>query len=167
MKFLKNNEMKTLNDRVRNPGPEWARQCTRKGESSNVDFLLLVVDVEVVRNRKCMYAQRTKKLQITCLIWTDSQQTRVTKNRRGRKLYRWRIDTNTRSERKTAGVPRRDSRERRELSELLGSIGTTMNGTERHSSGARTTKPRPRKDKVLLRIAVTVVALTSGVVFLR
>ena len=31
----------------------------------------------------------------------------------------------------------------------------------------RTTKPRPRKDKVLLRIAVTVVALTSGVVFLR
>ena len=89
MKFLKNNEMKALNDRVRNPGPEWARQCTRKGESSNVDFLLLVVDVEVVRNRKCMYAQRTKKLQITCLIWTDSQQTRVTKNRCGRKLYRW------------------------------------------------------------------------------
>ena len=89
LKFLKNNEMKTLNDRVRNPGPEWARQCTRKGESSNVDFLLLVVDVEVVRNRKCMYAQRTKKLQITCLIWTDSQQTRVTKNRCGRKLYRW------------------------------------------------------------------------------
>ena len=27
-----------------------------------------------------------------CLIWTESQQTRAKRNRRGRKLYKWRID---------------------------------------------------------------------------
>ena len=83
-----------------------------------------------------MHAQRRRR-NYGSMPNMDSQQTRVTKNRRGRKLYRWRIDTNTRSERKTAGVPRRDSRERRELSELLGSIGTTKNAMERDNAGAR------------------------------
>ena len=37
LKFLKNNEMMTLNDRVKKPGPEWTRQCTQKVGSSTLD----------------------------------------------------------------------------------------------------------------------------------
>ena len=59
----------------------------------------------------------------------DSQQTRVIKYRRGRKLYRWRIDS--RGDRKTARVPTRDGRKRSAFSELLESIGTIS----RHNQG--------------------------------
>ena len=38
--FLKN-EMKTLNDRIKKPGPEWTRQCIRKRESSTLDFIVV------------------------------------------------------------------------------------------------------------------------------
>ncbi|MEO9966262.1 MAG: hypothetical protein ABJF11_10765 [Reichenbachiella sp.] len=34
LKFLKHNEMKTLNDRVKKAEPEWTRQCIPKGEST-------------------------------------------------------------------------------------------------------------------------------------
>ena len=37
-KFLKNNEMKMLNDKMKTPGPEWTRQRIQKGESSILDF---------------------------------------------------------------------------------------------------------------------------------
>lgn len=48
-----------------------------------------------------MEAVRTKEVHVCtadvgttdhCPIWTDSQQTRVIKNRCGRKPYRWRIN---------------------------------------------------------------------------
>ena len=32
LEFLKSNEVKTLNDRVKKAGPEWTRQCIQKGE---------------------------------------------------------------------------------------------------------------------------------------
>ena len=41
LEFLKRNERKTLNDRVKKAGPEWTRQCTQKGERSVHDFIVI------------------------------------------------------------------------------------------------------------------------------
>ena len=43
------------------------------------------------------------------LIWTESQQARAKRNRRGRKLYKWRIDK-LEIRRKTTKVPKRWSK---------------------------------------------------------
>ena len=63
---------------------------------------------------------------------TDSQQTRLIKNRRGRKLYRWRVDKlevnkNSKSSNENAV----------QLSELLENIGTTKDDIERDNAGTR------------------------------
>ena len=39
--FLKNDEMETLNDGVKKPGPKWTVQCIKKGESSIIDFIVV------------------------------------------------------------------------------------------------------------------------------
>lgn len=41
LKPLKNNEMKTLNGRVKKAEPEWTRQGIQKGESSVLDFIVV------------------------------------------------------------------------------------------------------------------------------
>ena len=41
LKFLKNNEMKTLNDRVKKTGPEWTRQRIHMGESAILGFVVV------------------------------------------------------------------------------------------------------------------------------
>ena len=64
----------------------------------------------------------------------DSQQTRVVKSRRGRKLYRRRMDT------LEAEFRQEMAKSDEQLSELLESVGTTKNDTERDSAGARITE---------------------------
>ena len=41
LKFLKHNQMRTLNDRVKKAQPEWTRQYIQKGESSILDLGVL------------------------------------------------------------------------------------------------------------------------------
>ena len=81
--------MKTLKDRVKKTGPEWTKQCIQKGEGSALDFIV----IENGTNKETDIHVCAADVESTdhCLIWTESQQTRVTKNRRGRKLRRWRI----------------------------------------------------------------------------
>ena len=83
-KFLKNNEMKTLNDGVKKPGPEWTRQCTQKGKSSIVDSL--VVEKGSSKETEVHVCAADVGAPDHCLMWTESQQTRAIKNTRGRKL---------------------------------------------------------------------------------
>ena len=90
LKFLKHNEMKTLNDRVKKAEPEWTRQCIQKGESSILDFI--VVENGSGKETELHVCAADVGTTDHCLIWTDSRQTRVIKQRRGRKLHRWRID---------------------------------------------------------------------------
>ena len=71
-----------------------------------------------------------------CLTWTYSQQTRMIKNRRGRKLYRWRIDKLEVKE-KQQELQREMKKNAVQFSVLLESIGTTKNDKERDSAGAR------------------------------
>ena len=84
LKFRKNNEMKTLNDRAKKPGPEWSRQCIQKGETSVLDYIV----VENGRSKETEVHACAADVGTTdhCLTWTDSQQTRVINDRRGRKL---------------------------------------------------------------------------------
>ena len=86
--FLRNNETKTLTDRVKRPGPKWTRQRIRKGESSIFDFI-------VVENGSCKETEVhvcTADVGTThhCLfVQTVSRQFII--DRRDRKMYRWRI----------------------------------------------------------------------------
>ena len=66
--FLKNNEMKALNDRVKSPGPERSRQCIQKGEFSFFDFIV----VENGSSRKTEVYVCAADVGTTdhCLIWT-------------------------------------------------------------------------------------------------
>ena len=45
LEFLRINEMKTLNDRVKKAGPEWTIiiQCIQKGELSVLDFIEIYI----------------------------------------------------------------------------------------------------------------------------
>ena len=134
LKFLQNNEMKTLNDRVKKSGPEWTRQCIQKGESSILDFI--VVENGSSKETKVHVCAADVGTTDHCLIWTESQQTRVIKNRRGRKLYRWRTDKLEVKE-KQQEFQNEMSKNAEKFSELLESIGTTNNDVEKDSAGAR------------------------------
>ena len=94
LKFPKHNEMKTLNDRVKKAAPEWTRQCILKGESSILDFIVVVTVVENRSGKETELHVFSADVGTTdhCLIWTDSRPTRVIKRRRGGKIHRWRID---------------------------------------------------------------------------
>ena len=70
------------------------------------------------------------------LIWTESQQTRVIKNRRGRKLYRWRIDKLEVTE-KQREFQEEITKNAERFSELLESTGTAESDTQRESTGDR------------------------------
>ena len=102
--------MKTINDRVKKAGPECTiinnRQCIQKGEISVLDFI--VMENGNSKEPEIHVCAADVGSTDHCLIWTGSQQTRVIKNRRGRKLYKWRID---KTGRQTARVPRRDDQE--------------------------------------------------------
>ena len=82
--FLKNIEMKTLNDRVKKPGPERTRQCIQKGESFILEFM--VVENGSSKEIEVHLCAADVGTTDHCLIWTGNQQTRVIKNRGGRKL---------------------------------------------------------------------------------
>ena len=81
LKFLKNNEMMTLNDRIKKLEPEWTRKCIQKGESSILDF------IEHRSNKETEIPVCAADVGSTdhCQTWTDSQQTTVIKSRCGRK----------------------------------------------------------------------------------
>ena len=65
----------------------------------------------------------------------DSQQTRVIKNRRGRKLYRWRIDK-LEVEENQQEFPQEMAKNALQFSELLESIGITNRyNQERYRTG--------------------------------
>ena len=65
-------------------------------------------------------------------MWTDCQQTRIIQNRRGRKLYRWRVDKLDVKEKQQEF--QRETKEN--FSELLENIGTTKNVIERDNARA-------------------------------
>ena len=83
LKFLKHNEMETLNDRVIRAEPEWTRQCKQKGESSVLDFI--VEEHGSGKETELHVCAADVGTTDHCLLWTDSQQTRAIKHRRGRK----------------------------------------------------------------------------------
>ena len=66
----------------------------------------------------------------------QSQQTRVVKNRRDRKLYRWRKDKPEVKE-KQREFREEMTKNAKRFSELLESIGTTENDTKRDNAGDR------------------------------
>ena len=65
--FLKN-EMKTLNDSVKKPGPEWTRQCIRMGENSILDFI--VVENGSSKETEVRVCAADVGTTDHCLIWT-------------------------------------------------------------------------------------------------
>ena len=84
---LLKNEMKTLNDRVKKPGPEWARQCAQRGDSSILDFMVVENGSKETEVHICAADVGNESLPNT-----DNQQTRIFTIARGRELYRWRVD---------------------------------------------------------------------------
>ena len=78
--------METLGDRVKKAEPEWARQRILKGEHSILD-LIVVENGSGKETELCVCATDVGTTD-HCLIWADSQQTRVIKHRRGRNLRR-------------------------------------------------------------------------------
>ena len=73
LKFLKHNEMKTLDVKGKKSEPEWTRQCIQKGESSVLDFIV-VVENESGKKRKSMYASAADVGTTDyCRIWTVSK----------------------------------------------------------------------------------------------
>ena len=91
-KFLESHEMKMLNGR--SPRPEaqwtWTRICKDKRERSVLDYRVLEHE-----NRKEIEVHLGVEDVGTTdhsLTRTESQQTKARRSRRGRKLYKWRID---------------------------------------------------------------------------
>lgn len=79
-----------MNSRVHEPGPQWTRQCIQKREIPILDDILIKHggDEEMKVHVCVVDAGNTDHH----LIWTDSQQTKDIKDRRGKKRYKWRID---------------------------------------------------------------------------
>ena len=132
--FLKNIEMKTLNDRVKKPGPERTRQCIQKGESFILEFM--VVENGSSKEIEVHLCAADVGTTDHCLIRTVKQ-TRVIQNRRGRKLYRWRVDKllilkKNRGKIKTARVPTRNEKE---CSVIFRDVGKHRYNKERYRKG--------------------------------
>ena len=70
------------------------------------------------------------------LIWTESQQTKTRRSRRGRKLYKWRIDK-LEMEEKRQEFQEEIVRNAVKFSELLEEVGTVGTEMERNLSGAK------------------------------
>ena len=66
--FLKNDEMETLNDGVKKPGPKWTVQCIKKGESSIIDFI--VVEKGSSKETEVHACAADVGTTDHCLIWT-------------------------------------------------------------------------------------------------
>ena len=62
----------------------------QKGESSNLDFI--VIENGSSKETEVHVCAADVGTTDHCLKWTNSKQTRIIKNRRGRNLYRWRVD---------------------------------------------------------------------------
>ena len=86
MKFLENNEMKTLNDRARKPEAQWTwtRHCRDERERSVLDYI--VVKNGNSKGMDVRVCAEDVGTTYHCLIWTECQQTRAKRNRRSRKL---------------------------------------------------------------------------------
>ena len=70
---------------MKNAGPEWTRLYIQKGERSALDFIV-IKDGDSKETELHVCAADVGSTD-HCRIWTESQQTRVVKNRRGRKLH--------------------------------------------------------------------------------
>ena len=135
LKFLEQNEMKTLNDRVKTAEPEWTRQYIQKGEHSILDFV--VVENGSGKETELHVFAADVGTTDRCLIWTGSRETRVIKQIRGRKLRRWRIDKLQVKE-KREEFQEEMAKHAEQFSELLELLGTTRNDMERDGAGAIT-----------------------------
>ena len=70
------------------------------------------------------------------LIWTESQQTKTRRSRRGRKLYKWRIDK-LEMEEKRQEFQEEMVRNAVKFSELLERVGTRGTEMEKNRAGAK------------------------------
>ena len=75
-KFLKIDEMKTLNNSAKKTEPERPRLCIQKGESSTLVFIVVVGNGSG-KDTKLHVCAADVGATNHCLIWTDNQQTRV------------------------------------------------------------------------------------------
>ena len=135
-KFLESNEMKTLNDR--SPRPEaqwtWTRICKDKRERSVLDYI--VVEHGSRKEMEVHIGVEDVGTTDHSLIWTESQQTKTRRSRRGRKLYRWRIDK-LEMEEKRQEFQEEMVRNAVKFSELLEEVGTVGTEMERNRAGAK------------------------------
>ena len=128
--------MKTLNDR--SPRPEaqwtWTRICKDKRERSVLDYIV----VEHGSRKEMEVHVGVEDVGTTdhSLIWTESQQTKTRRSRRGRKLYRWRIDK-LEMEEKRQEFQEEMVRNAVKFSELLEEVGTVGTEMERNRAGAK------------------------------
>ena len=129
--FRKNNEMKTLNDNVKKPGPEWTRQCTQKEEIS-IHFMVVKNESSIeTEAHECAADVGTTD---HCLIWTVTSLELSKIGAAGNCSDGEQIKLEM-TERKTARVPTRDGQNDVQFSELSKSIGTTNDDMERDNAG--------------------------------
>ena len=105
-----------------------------KGVRSVIDFI--VIKNGNSKEKEMNVCAADVRCTDHCLIWAESQQTRDIKNRRGRKMCRRRIDAPEVKE-KQREFREEMTKNTERFSELLGSMGTTENDTERDSAGDR------------------------------
>ena len=136
LEFLKSNEVKTLNDRAKKAGSEWTRQCVQKGGRSVLDFTAIENgNSKETGVHVCMYVCAADVGSTDhCLMWTESQQTRVIKNKPGRQLHRWRLDKVEVKEKQREFQEEMTKNAEHFFSELMERTGTTYN---RERSGER------------------------------
>ena len=70
LEFIKSNEMKTLDDGVKNAGTEWTRQCIQNGERSVLDFV--VIEVGNSKETEMLVCAADVGSTDHCLKWTES-----------------------------------------------------------------------------------------------
>ena len=133
LKFLENNE-KTLNDRAQKPDAQWT--WTRKYKDDRKRSVLDYVVVEYGNSKELEVHVCPEDIRTTdhYLIWSESQLTRVERNRRGRKLYKWRID---KLEIEKQEFQEEMAKNTVKFSELLKRIGRVDTKMERDRAGAK------------------------------
>jgi len=136
LKFLGNNELRTLNDRVQKPEAQWTwtRKCKDERKRSVLDYVV----VEYGSSKEMEVHVCPKDIGTTdhYLIWTESQQTRTKRNRRDRKLYKWRTDK-LEIEEKRQEFKEEMTRNALKFSELVKSVGRVDTERERDRAGAK------------------------------
>ena len=98
------------------------------------------MEILIVRKRKYNVCEADVGSTGHCLIWTESQQMRVINNRRGVGSCTDGEQVNIEVEEKQREIQEEMTNNAERVSELLESIGTTENDTERDSAGDRITE---------------------------